>query len=95
MTVSLKEHRRHDRHIAKVNAMIEEKSKKMFGDDSDDSEAEGGEGEYDVDAATEVKSLKSTKKTIEGEKVTLMKDFYTRVSGGLYNSDEKGGTLQN
>ena len=91
MTVSLKEYRKHDRHIAKINAMIEEKSKKMFGDDSDDSEAEGGEGEYDVDAATEVKSLKSTKKTIEGEKVTLMKDFYTRVSGGLYNSDEKGG----
>ena len=89
MTLSLKEHRRHDRHVAKVQGLIEEKSKAMFGDDSD-SEAEA-EGEYSLDVATEVKSLKGTKKTIEGEKVTLMKVFYTRVSGGLYNADEKAG----
>ena len=53
MTLSLKEYRRHDRHIAKVNAMIEEKSKAMFGDDSDDPRQKH-EGEYDVDVATEV-----------------------------------------
>ena len=35
MTLSLKEYRRHDRHIAKVQGLIEEKPKAMFGDDSD------------------------------------------------------------
>jgi hypothetical protein len=89
MSLTLKKTRKMDRNIVAINKMIDEKSKAMFGDDSDDSGGET-EGTYNVDTATEIKSLKGTKKTLESEKLSVIKDFYTRASGGLYNADDKG-----
>jgi hypothetical protein len=89
MTLTLKKTRKMDRNITAINKMIDAKSKAMFGDDSDDSGGET-EGTYNVETATEIKSLKGTKKTLESEKLSVVKDFYTRASGGLYNADDKG-----
>ena len=92
--LTLKKHRRLEKSNKKVNKLIEEKSIELFGNDSDEDESDAEEGTFNVEIASQVKSLKDTQKTLIREQSSLLKDFYTKVSGGLYSSDEKIGTGQ-
>ena len=93
---TLKKHRRLEKSNKKVSKMIEEKSIELFGDESDgsDDDSDAEEGTFNVEIAAQVKSLKDTQKTLVREQGVLLKDFYTKVSGGLYSSEEKIGTGQ-
>ena len=66
--------------------MIEEKSIELFGDESDgsDDDSDAEEGTFNVEIAAQVKSLKDTQKTLVREQGVLLKDFYTKVSGGFF-----------
>ena len=61
-------------------------------DDESGSDKEGSstaEVTVNVKAAEQVKMLKDAKKTMESEQRRMLTKYYTRISGGLYNSDEK------
>ena len=44
--------------------------------------------------ATELQTLKTTRTALMKEQEKNIKDFYTKVSGGMYIADEKGATTQ-
>jgi hypothetical protein len=92
---TLKSHRKIEKKITIVDSMILKKSEEVFGINlelSSDDEANGEpmQGTYNVTIATEVHSLKTAKKTLVKEQETMVKSFYTKASGGMYNADEKG-----
>ena len=93
---TLKTHRKMEKKITVIDSMIKKKSEEIFGinmEDSTDDEAddeEGISGEYNITIAKEVETLKIARKNLVREQQALAKDFYVKVSGGLYNADEKG-----
>jgi hypothetical protein len=92
--ITLKKRRKVGRQITRVETLIDEKSTALFGIDSDDSDYEAEKGEFDGSAAAELQTLKTTRTALVKEQDKDIKDFYTKVSGGMYIAEEKNATTQ-
>ena len=86
---TLKQHRKLGRSVSIAEALVAEMSTKMFGIDSDDSDYEKEEGTFDTDTAKQLQNLRESQKTFVMEQESLLKKFFTKVSGGLHSSKER------
>ena len=92
--LTLKKHRKVGRSIRRVDTLIDEKSTALFGIDSDDSDYEEAEGDFNTSLAKEVQTLKDTRQALLKEQTKTTKGFYTKVSGAMYDADEKATNSQ-